>query len=326
MKQSRNQSNTFTIKINLSFFVTFSLFDRARPTAKECLRHRWISTAKNRASKPKDNGGLRKYLSKSREALFERVVQQSNNLRKSTLLSQQRRRLCESHASLLVSKTRTLTDYHPSLSRSREKLYGLRSLSRSQEALRASNRSLCADDNAEQRNNNGVEPAPTPPPPPPQPAVTPDLPECADDNVPTPVPVTPTQLPQPPPPTEDAPTAASESGSSDGEEASSSATSQDEADGDVEGEEEENTEPRFTVAQLISAFNRHQEAVTKTSLEVTMTSPSDRMLALAAPGSKFPTGPNALRLFIPDISIRSGGRRKKQQQQQLANGAPQEPV
>ena len=90
---------------------------------------------------------LRKYLSKSREALFERVIQQQqqhqkNSLRKTTLLSQyhKTRRLCESQMSL-VSKSRErllMMDQHqmsPYFSRSREKLYGLRSLSKSHEVL-----------------------------------------------------------------------------------------------------------------------------------------------------------------------------------------------
>ncbi|KAJ9577424.1 hypothetical protein L9F63_005995 [Diploptera punctata] len=150
----------------------------ARPTAKECLRHKWLSKKISRTSTPpsllrQDSGlvvtkttprddaakhptrnstqqqqrNLRKYLSKSREALFERVIQQQqqhqkNSLRKTTLLSQyhKTRRLCESQMSL-VSKSRErlfMMDQHqmsPYFSRSREKLYGLRSLSKSHEVL-----------------------------------------------------------------------------------------------------------------------------------------------------------------------------------------------
>ncbi|PNF25899.1 Serine/threonine-protein kinase 17B, partial [Cryptotermes secundus] len=153
----------------------------ARPSAKECLRHKWLSKkiprtstppsllrqdsslvatkATTRAASPSEDStrmsqrnatqqqkNLRKYLSKSREALFERVVQQQqqhqkNNLRKTTLLSQyhKTRRLCESQMSL-VSKSRErllMMDHQmsPHISRSREKLYGLRSLSKSHEVL-----------------------------------------------------------------------------------------------------------------------------------------------------------------------------------------------
>ncbi|KAJ4431230.1 hypothetical protein ANN_19827, partial [Periplaneta americana] len=155
----------------------------ARPTAKECLRHKWLSKkiprtptppsllrqdssllvtkTSPRTASPADESttrvpprnlsqqqkNLRKYLSKSREALFERVVQQQqqhqkNSLRKTTLLSQyhKTRRLCESQMSL-VSKSRErlmLMEQHqmnPYFSRSREKLYGLRSLSKSHEVL-----------------------------------------------------------------------------------------------------------------------------------------------------------------------------------------------
>jgi hypothetical protein len=73
---------------------------------------------------------LRKYLSKSREALFERVS--GSNLRKT--LSKSRERLCESHLSLVSKSRERLLMLEPS-SRSIEKLYGLRSLSRSQDAL-----------------------------------------------------------------------------------------------------------------------------------------------------------------------------------------------
>ncbi|XP_066995531.2 uncharacterized protein [Anabrus simplex] len=136
----------------------------ARPTAKECLRHRWFSNRAPMAGKAApqlatrseslresssvgSKKNLRKYLSKSREALFERVVQQQQNqknssLRKTTLLNQYHKtRLCESQVSL-VSKSRegllmgeNQLMMSPSFSRSREKLYGLRSLSRSHEVL-----------------------------------------------------------------------------------------------------------------------------------------------------------------------------------------------
>lgn len=83
-----------------------------------------------------------------------------------------------------------------------------------------------------------------------------------------------------------------------------------------EDEIEEESEPRYTVAQLVSAFNRHQEVVTKTSLEVTMTT-SDKETKIPPMmfnmgNSKFPTGPNALRLFIPDIDITNEPPKRKQ--------------
>lgn len=55
----------------------------------------------------------------------------------------------------------------------------------------------------------------------------------------------------------------------------------------------------------MKAFDTHQEVVTKRSLEVTMTKldPADPLTTAA----EFPTGPNALRLFIPNIDIGSGG-------------------
>ena len=80
--------------------------------------------------------------------------------------------------------------------------------------------------------------------------------------------------------------------------------------GDLSTEEDE---PRYTVQQLVSAYNLHQEIVTKSSLEVTMNAANVDSklppLLEATPVHKFPTGPNALRLFIPDIDI--GLRTKK---------------
>ncbi|KAG5334774.1 ST17B kinase, partial [Acromyrmex charruanus] len=60
--------------------------------------------------------------------------------------------------------------------------------------------------------------------------------------------------------------------------------------------ESENEEPKYTVAQLVSAFNKHQEVATKTSLRAIM---SERRINEMT----FPTGTKALRLFIPDINI-----------------------
>ena len=72
-----------------------------------------------------------------------------------------------------------------------------------------------------------------------------------------------------------------------------------------EHSESENDEPKYTVAQLVSAFNKHQEVASQTSLEAIMT--EKRVTEVT-----FPTGPKALRLFIPDINITERGivRRK----------------
>lgn len=60
--------------------------------------------------------------------------------------------------------------------------------------------------------------------------------------------------------------------------------------------ESETEEPKYTVAQLVSAFNKHQEVASKTSLKDIV---SERQVNEMT----FPTGTKALRLFIPDINI-----------------------
>ncbi|KAL1463047.1 hypothetical protein WDU94_014838 [Cyamophila willieti] len=126
---------------------------KERMTAKEALKHPWLMNKKQIMTRvgcsscpsiiqnQQNKKNLRKYLSKSREALFERVIsaskQQQENLRKSALLKYNKtRRLCESQMSLM-SKTRekSLGDMSISLGRSKEKLYGFRCLSKSQEVL-----------------------------------------------------------------------------------------------------------------------------------------------------------------------------------------------
>ncbi|XP_033331521.2 uncharacterized protein LOC117223372 [Megalopta genalis] len=72
-----------------------------------------------------------------------------------------------------------------------------------------------------------------------------------------------------------------------------SATSDDKEDRSTESETEE---PKYTVAQLVSAFNKHQEVASKSSLEAIMTEKRINEVT-------FPTGTKALRLFIPDIDI-----------------------
>lgn len=70
---------------------------------------------------------------------------------------------------------------------------------------------------------------------------------------------------------------------------------------------------RFSVAQLVKAFDTHQEVVTKRSLEVTMNpvaklriAPTTTAVDQLTAAPEFPTGPNALRLFIPNIDICGG--------------------
>lgn len=84
-------------------------------------------------------GGLQQsYLSKSREALFERIVTKhmraQNDMKRAAMLHGSQyasSRMCESHTSL-VSRSRRSTR---TFSKSKEKLYGLKSLSRSQDVL-----------------------------------------------------------------------------------------------------------------------------------------------------------------------------------------------
>lgn len=73
-----------------------------------------------------------------------------------------------------------------------------------------------------------------------------------------------------------------------------------------EHSESEHDEPKYSVSQLVSAFNKHQEVASKTSLEAIMTEKRVNEVT-------FPTGPKALRLFIPDINISERGivRRRK---------------
>lgn len=86
----------------------------------------------------RSGGGLQpSYLSKSREALFERIVSKhmrESDMKRSSMLHESQyasSRMCESHTSL-VSRSRNGTR---TFSKSKEKLYGLKSLSRSQDVL-----------------------------------------------------------------------------------------------------------------------------------------------------------------------------------------------
>lgn len=422
-------------------------------TARECLRHRWLASYRKTStckSSPRaevvatpdpsrrvgcsscppstNQKNLRKYLSKSREALFEKVISRSKdlpqeNLRKSTLMSRTRR-MCESQMSLVSkSRERLISDQQsmmtPGLHRSREKLYGLRSLSKSHEVLnlyktvgalksdikvpessplrgilktltRATTISTMTDD----KENNCHEDAET--------NVKKveignvqesdkeskslqskaNSDESVDVDVPVPLEVQPLQSVlkficknsinnepknnsltheefnkenvsvhrrdekelensnenskeensvfvgkrdkhRPPPlltkqlsliQSDDDPhspdinhdsLSLTEGTSTSGSEISDEdAGSLERITSDLYSEEDE---PRYTVAQLISAYNLHQEIVTKCSLEVTMNAGQleEKIPPLIekTPNKKFPTGPNALRLFIPNIDI-----------------------
>lgn len=360
-------------------------------TAKECLKHPWL--AKNRrttrpgkrsttksdrrvgcSSCAPSNQNLRNYLSKSREALFEKVMSRNaeKSLRKTTLLQQYQRtkRMCESQMSL-VSKSRERALMKESImSRSREKLYGLKSLSKSQEVLnlyrsvlnlqesqedktkafsgilklrgdeslnssmmsisdaennhkddeepvldiirRLSNASIAGDreENKENIRNIGQDVKEN--------LFKPPFQEAKNNSIKNSVPeenetepsdvknnnnvverLVFTQTPaedQPPSPE-----------STDSMSFTEGATTSEEDLRRLGGESTEEDEPRFTVAQLVSAYNKHQEVVTKTSIEVAMS----KQDIDAKIGSKFPTGPNALRLFIPDIKIRRQKPKKR---------------
>uniref|UniRef100_A0A1B6CVK4 Protein kinase domain-containing protein n=1 Tax=Clastoptera arizonana TaxID=38151 RepID=A0A1B6CVK4_9HEMI len=422
---------------------------KLRLTAKECLRHRWLASKRKQnntnSNKTVSQGkvetttvpepgrrvgcascshsnhqkNLRKYLSKSREALFEKVVSRSQesqkneqSLRKATLLSQynKTRRLCESQMSL-VSKSRErllLSEKQsmmtPTFNRSREKLYGLRSLSKSHEVLnlcktvggltpdldipetsplkgilknlsRTKDIDLQNDSQKDVKLENSTQSEEVK-------EITAEseskldissLPECqslhtvlsflcnqsntneskeVDDNkeninqknsitdstntqevenktiegVVSRNKIRPTLFltkqnsvistegdPQSPAISHTDSLSLTDINSSSGSDIS------DEDGGSIEriiGEfSTEEDEPRFTVKQLVSAYNLHQEIVTKCSLEVTMNADSLETkippVMDKAPNHKFPTGPNALRLFIPGIDIESRSKRIK---------------
>ncbi|XP_046678314.1 probable serine/threonine-protein kinase fhkD [Homalodisca vitripennis] len=437
---------------------------KSRMTARECLRHRWL------ASNRKPNGtktsprpdtisspdparrvgcsscppstnqkNLRKYLSKSREALFEKVISRSKdlpqeNLRKSTLMSRynKTRRMCESQMSL-VSKSRErllMSDQQSmmaqNLHRSREKLYGLRSLSKSHEVLnlcktvgalnsdfsvpessplrgilkkltratttdfstlageikeRNSNCSSTSSLNEKDKTNpekaskeqldketsnsattcsetekSSKQDLAIPPEVQPLQSVLTFMcnnninnepkndssknEDCNKENVAVdnhetgefievkkedeithekkekhrPPPLFTKQLsilqsdddPQSPEANLDSLSLTEGTSTSCSEISDEDAGSLERITGDISTEEDE---PRYTVAQLISAYNLHQEIVTKCSLEVTMNAENVETkippLIERVPNKKFPTGPNALRLFIPNIDIAS---------------------
>ena len=141
------------------FFCFMSPCFRKRPTVDDCLQHPWISQnaeppspsplmlkipAPDHFSSEAPASGSRRscqtcrdkiterkrYLSKSREAIFEKVA--NSNLKKS--LSKSRERLCDMR--LTLSKSRDyLNESKQVASRSQDKFYGFKSLSKSQEVL-----------------------------------------------------------------------------------------------------------------------------------------------------------------------------------------------
>lgn len=301
-------------------------------------------------------GGLQpSYLSKSREALFERIVSKhmrESDMKRSSMLHESQyasSRMCESHTSL-VSRSRHGTR---TFSKSKEKLYGLKSLSRSQDVLDMCKsikdlnevdkiatvgsllmsltgvstlpNSLCSstanisvsqsyipdglaseDDKDYLTTRNGdrdIDTANTD---------ATALYNSVNTNTTTHVDITATESLKHTPTTTatttvtSTPDHAPRSGSPAG--SSTSGTSS------VEHFYHSDEEPRFSVAQLVKAFDTHQEVVTKRSLEVTMNPVAKLRIAPATAAvdqlnaaPEFPTGPNALRLFIPNIDILCGG-------------------
>merc|ERR1712223_222611 len=141
---------------------------KARPTVWQCLQHPWIArhseppspsplmlkipapdhfvsspSLSHKLSVHSPSGSSRRscqtcrdklserkrYLSKSREAIFEKVA--NSNLKKS--LSKSRERLCDMR--LTLSKSRDYLNESKPLARSQEKFYSFKSLSKSQEVL-----------------------------------------------------------------------------------------------------------------------------------------------------------------------------------------------
>jgi len=302
-------------------------------------------------------GGLQpSYLSKSREALFERIVtkhMRENDMKRSSMLHESQyasSRMCESHTSL-VSRSRHGTR---TFSKSKEKLYGLKSLSRSQDVLDMCKsikdlnevdkmatvgsllmsltgvstlpNSLCSstinisvsqshipeglvseDDKDYCATRNGDRDTNT--------ANTATTAMYNSTNINTTTPVdditatesinyTTTTTATTTTTVTSSPDHAPRSGSPAG--SSTSGTSS------VEHFYHSDEEPRFSVAQLVKAFDTHQEVVTKRSLEVTMNPVAKLRIAPATTAvdqltaAEFPTGPNALRLFIPNIDICGG--------------------
>lgn len=300
---------------------------------------------------------LRKYLSKSREALFDKVVQKHNNYnqKKNTIKNHRFRktRMCESQISLFSKSQEKLlggeTFHVPS--KSIEKLYGLRSLSKSQEVLdlykigglltsqenlnlvseliKSRENLLGGSDLVERTKYRRL-----------MRATTADLGALHQKSKPsriyscsstTSLASFTANMPEDEDEEDEKMDSVFELNSSAKPDAKSSKHGKNLQKEDENNEEEnpsvmkeieklekrknirneidrdEEDEPRFTVAQLITAYNKHQEIVTKTSLEVTMSAQEKKVkippIIPYKSESSFPTGPTALRLFIPDIDL-----------------------
>ncbi|KAE9540870.1 hypothetical protein AGLY_004115, partial [Aphis glycines] len=302
-------------------------------------------------------GGLQpSYLSKSREALFERIVSKhmrESDMKRSSMLHESQyasNRMCESHTSL-VSRSRHGTR---TFSKSKEKLYGLKSLSRSQDVLDMCKsikdlnevdkiatvgnllmsltgvstlpNSLCSstanisvsqsyipdglaseDDKDYLTTRNGDSDIDT---------TNTDataLYSSVNTNNTTPVDITITEPLKHTPTTTATTTTTVTSTADHAPRSGSPAGSSTSGTSSVEHFYHSDEEPRFSVAQLVKAFDTHQEVVTKRSLEVTMNPVTKLRIAHATAAvdqltatPEFPTGPNALRLFIPNIDICGG--------------------
>ncbi|CAB3362475.1 Hypothetical predicted protein [Cloeon dipterum] len=333
-----------------------------RMTSKECLRHPWLAkksrtplggSVKNIATRSESpitpqiashasQKNLRKYMSKSREALFERVS--GSNLRKN--LSKSRERLCESQFSLVSKSREKLLMLEPS-SRSIEKLYGLRSLSKSQDALTMSARELFALSPALAKQHRlryqsecvALSPrdaeAPTPTP---EIVSTPEItittiedaePKAESDqspkkgsktaciapakiNSPKKEPVDGSlllqeedkenkQMPHACQPEEQEPEV-EQAPKDETDKAPGNKPARRKSYSPTSSEEEE---PRYSVAQLVTAFNTNDQMAANSAKTFDKSLPSKLKFV-----SSFPTGPNALRLFIPDIVFEDSKRKR----------------
>jgi serine/threonine-protein kinase GIN4 len=334
-----------------------------RMTSKECLRHPWLAkksraalsgSAKKHVESPtsplsshSSQKNLRKYMSKSREALFERVS--SSNLPKN--LSKSRERLCESQFSLVSKSREKLLMLEPS-ARSIEKLYGLRSLSKSQDALSTKElfalspalasqhrmryqsecfniqdterisprtrsrtesyvstpeikitepdvrtelvaenggqlKSVCVapakNNNKKSSGQNGDAPKNLR-----------NQSEELEDNKENQIMVS--------PPQEETVTKEPEAQKEEVEDKSPSRRSGRKSRSPTSSDEEE---PRYSVAQLVTAFNKNDQMAANSAKTYDKTLPSKLKFV-----SSFPTGANALRLFIPDIVIAESNRKR----------------
>ncbi|XP_059488226.1 NUAK family SNF1-like kinase 1 [Neocloeon triangulifer] len=342
-----------------------------RMTSKECLRHPWLAkkprtplggSAKNISSRSESpimpqitshasQKNLRKYMSKSREALFERVS--GSNLRKT--LSKSRERLCESQFSLVSKSREKLLMLEPS-SRSIEKLYGLRSLSKSQDALSTKELFALSPALATQHRlryqsecvglcmRDSEAPTPTPDV---EAISTPEITitsiedvdvaskvegvktaciaptkintqkvaggesivtlqeENKENHIVTPLPTPAAPLLTPEPKNEEAANAEQK------EETDSNGSDKTVVNPRRPGRKSysptssEEEEPRYSVAQLVTAFNKNDQVAANSAKTYDKSLPSKLKFV-----SSFPTGANALRLFIPDIVIEESKRKR----------------